>query len=121
MLLDIKIELPILKNGIEIKICIFRVRERKYKQSNIYFSISAVTFLEYWKRKNASLAHHWDCMGFKEEEERPRPEFAAKAPFLEKNPVTGIKEPHFPDNLRMKRVVVGTGLIFMMVRSHLCA
>ena len=24
----------------------------------------AVTFLEYWKRKNASLAHHWDCMGF---------------------------------------------------------
>ena len=80
-----------------------------------FYSTTAVTFLEYWKRKNASLAHHWDCMGFKEEEERPRPEFAAKAPFLEKNPVTGIKEPHFPDNLRMKRVVVGTGLIFMMV------
>ena len=57
-------------------------------------------------------------MGFKEEEERPRPEFAAKAPFLEKNPVTGIKEPHFPDNLRMKRVVVGTGLIFMMVSVY---
>ena len=55
-------------------------------------------------------------MGFKEEEERPRPEFAAKAPFLEKNPITGIKEPHFPDNLRLKRVVVGTGLICFMVR-----
>ena len=27
-------------------------------------SSTAVTFLEYWKRKNASLAHHWDCMGF---------------------------------------------------------
>ena len=75
-----------------------------------------MTFLEYWKRKNASLAHHWDCMGFKEEEERPRPEFAAKAPFLEKNPITGIKEPHFPDNLRLKRVVVGAGLICFMVR-----
>ena len=87
--------------------------ESIYQKYVSYFS--AVTFLEYWKRKNASLAHHWDCMGFKEEEERPRPEFAAKAPFLEKNPVTGIKEPHFPDNLRMKRVVVGTGLIFMMV------
>jgi len=48
----------------------------------------AVTFLEYWKRKSASLAHHWDCMGFQEEEERPRPDFAAKAPYLEKNPVT---------------------------------
>ena len=23
-----------------------------------------MTFLEYWKRKSASLAHHWDCLGF---------------------------------------------------------
>ena len=30
----------------------------------IFMSFWAVTFLEYWKRKNASLAHHWDCMGF---------------------------------------------------------
>jgi anoctamin-7 len=81
----------------------------------LFLSFPAVTFLEYWKRKNASLAHHWDCMGYKEEEERPRPEFAAKAPFLEKNPITGIKEPHFPDNLRLKRVVVGVGLICFMV------
>ena len=28
------------------------------------FKFLAVTFLEYWKRKSASLAHHWDCMGF---------------------------------------------------------
>ena len=55
--------------------------------------LPAVTFLEYWKRKSASLAHHWDCMGFQEEDERPRPDFAAKAPYLEKNPITGIKEP----------------------------
>ena len=27
-----------------------------------------MTFLEYWKRKNASLAHHWDCLDFEEEE-----------------------------------------------------
>lgn len=31
-------------------------------------SFWAVTFLEYWKRKNATLAHHWDCMDFHEEE-----------------------------------------------------
>jgi len=30
--------------------------------------VSAVTFLEYWKRKNASLAHHWDCLDYEEEE-----------------------------------------------------
>ena len=54
--------------------------------------LTAVTFLEYWKRKSASLAHHWDCMGFQEEEERPRPDFAAKAPYLEKNPITGVRQ-----------------------------
>ena len=54
-----------------------------------YFSL-AVTFLEYWKRKNASLAHQWDCMGFQEEDEKPRPEFAANAPYLEENPITGV-------------------------------
>lgn len=31
-------------------------------------SFWAVTFLEYWKRRNATLAHHWDCMDFQEEE-----------------------------------------------------
>ncbi|KAF4525071.1 hypothetical protein B566_EDAN001985 [Ephemera danica] len=74
-----------------------------------------VTFLEYWKRKSASLSHHWDCMGFQEEEERPRPEFAARAPFLERNPVTGVREPSFPSSLRTKRVAAGIGIIFLMM------
>ena len=71
--------------------------------------------MEYWKRKSASLAHHWDCMGFQEEEERPRPDFAAKAPYLEKNPITGVKEPSFPQSIRYKRIAAGTGLILLMV------
>ena len=29
---------------------------------------------------------------FQEEEERPRPDFAAKAPYLEKNPITGVRK-----------------------------
>ncbi|PSN45102.1 Anoctamin-7 [Blattella germanica] len=81
----------------------------------VFVSFWAVTFLEYWKRKSASLAHHWDCMGFQEEEERPRPEFAARAPFLERNPVTGIREPSFPSSLRHKRVAAGIGIIFLMI------
>ncbi|XP_069678772.1 anoctamin-7-like isoform X2 [Periplaneta americana] len=81
----------------------------------VFVSFWAVTFLEYWKRKSASLAHHWDCMGFQEEEERPRPEFAARAPFLERNPVTGIREPSFPSSLRNKRVAAGIGIIFLMI------
>ena len=75
----------------------------------------AVTFLEYWKRKNASLAHQWDCMGFTEEDERPRPHFAANAPYLEKNPITGIREPAFPSQVRLRRIAAGSGLILVMV------
>ncbi|KDR07370.1 hypothetical protein L798_03236, partial [Zootermopsis nevadensis] len=81
----------------------------------VFMSFWAVTFLEYWKRKSVSLAHHWDCMGFQEEEERPRPEFAARAPFLERNPVTGVREPSFPSSLRNKRVAAGIGIIFLMI------
>ena len=76
---------------------------------------TAVTFLEYWKRKNASLVHHWDCMGFQEEDERPRPQFAANAPYLEKNPITGIREPSFPAAVRMRRIAAGSGIILVMV------
>uniref|UniRef100_T1HAX3 Anoctamin n=1 Tax=Rhodnius prolixus TaxID=13249 RepID=T1HAX3_RHOPR len=80
----------------------------------VFVSFWAVTFLEYWKRKSASLAHHWDCMGFQDEIERPRPEFAARAPFLERNPVTGIQEPSFPKSLRNKRIAAGLGIVFLM-------
>jgi anoctamin-7 len=57
-------------------------------------------------------------MGFQEEEERPRPDFAAKAPYLEKNPITGVKEPSFPQSIRYKRIAAGTGLILLMVRTE---
>ncbi|XP_059807932.1 anoctamin-7 [Hypanus sabinus] len=82
---------------------------------SIFMSFWAVTFLEYWKRKNATLAHHWDCMNFEEDEERPRPEFAAMAPRMEQNPVTGIKEPYFPEKDRMSRIITGSMVIIVML------
>ncbi|KAG1673585.1 Anoctamin-7 [Nymphon striatum] len=84
----------------------------------VFVSFWAVSFLEYWKRKNASLAHHWDCLDFEEEEERPRPDFAAKAPLVERNPITGIKEPSFPLTVRLKRMAAGVGVIFLMVANY---
>uniref|UniRef100_A0AAX7SMK0 Anoctamin n=1 Tax=Astatotilapia calliptera TaxID=8154 RepID=A0AAX7SMK0_ASTCA len=83
---------------------------------SVFMSFWAVTFLEYWKRKMATLAHHWDCMDFHEEEERPRPEFAAMAPTMEQNPVTGVKEPYFPEKTRLSRMFTGSMVIIMMVR-----
>uniref|UniRef100_A0A672HD48 Anoctamin n=1 Tax=Salarias fasciatus TaxID=181472 RepID=A0A672HD48_SALFA len=84
---------------------------------SVFMSFWAVTFLEYWKRKMATLAHHWDCMDFHEEEERPRPEFAAMAPTMEENPVTGVKEPYFPEKTRLSRMFTGSMVIIMMVRT----
>uniref|UniRef100_A0A7M4FLW7 Anoctamin n=1 Tax=Crocodylus porosus TaxID=8502 RepID=A0A7M4FLW7_CROPO len=84
---------------------------------SVFMSFWAVTFLEYWKRTNATLAHHWDCMDFQEEEERPRPEFAAMAPQMEQNPVTGVKEPYFPARARLSRILTGSMAIVIMVRA----
>merc|ERR1712168_1034441 len=54
-------------------------------------------------------------MGFQEEGERPRPQFAANAPYLEKNPITGIREPSFPSQVRLRRIAAGSGLILVMI------
>ncbi|XP_077965632.1 anoctamin-7-like [Styela clava] len=80
----------------------------------IVMSFWAVLFLEYWKRKNASLAHHWEVMDY-HEDERPRPEYAALAPHLEKNPVTGVLEPHFPPSSRLRRTLTGFTILIIML------
>ncbi|XP_023932129.1 anoctamin-7 isoform X5 [Lingula anatina] len=81
----------------------------------VFMSFWAVTFLEYWKRKNASLAHHWDCLEFEEEEERPRPQYTVLCPTYEKNPITGIKEPYFPERDRLPRIISGAAAIIIMI------
>ena len=80
----------------------------------VFMSFWAVFFLEFWKRRAASLAHDWNCMDL-EELEVPRPEFAAKAPYREKNKITGKEEPSFPQALRIKRMLVGAGVVLTMI------
>ncbi|XP_029472982.1 anoctamin-7 [Rhinatrema bivittatum] len=82
---------------------------------SIFISLWAVTFLEYWKRTNATLAHHWDCFDFQEIEERPRPEFTAMAPLSMRNPITGTEEPYFPEWNRTKRILTGSMAIVVMI------
>ena len=38
--------------------------------------------------------------------------------FQEKNPITGVKEPSFPQSIRYKRIAAGTGLILIMVTFY---
>uniref|UniRef100_A0A1W7RAZ4 Anoctamin n=1 Tax=Hadrurus spadix TaxID=141984 RepID=A0A1W7RAZ4_9SCOR len=82
---------------------------------SVFISFWAVAFLEYWKRKSVSLAHHWDCMGFEEEEEQPRPEFAAKATTISRNAITGAMEPTFPKRIRYQRVIGGAAVLMFMI------
>ncbi|KAM6970142.1 anoctamin-7 [Aplochiton taeniatus] len=82
---------------------------------SIFMALWAVTFLEYWKRTSAVLAHRWDCSEFEEMEERPRPEFTAMAPMTVRNPVTGAEEPYFPEKKRLNRTLTTSMVIIMMV------
>ncbi|XP_009891388.1 PREDICTED: anoctamin-7 [Charadrius vociferus] len=82
---------------------------------SIFMSLWAVLFLEFWKRTNASLAHHWDCSEFEDIEERPRPQFTAMAPMTIINPITGAKEPYFPKRSRLHRILAGSMVIIMMI------
>lgn len=58
------------------------------------------------------MPHDWLYFLFKE---RPRPTFAALAPTVERNPVTGILEPHFPDEKRKPRLLSGIAIVITMV------
>uniref|UniRef100_A0A8D0BA80 Anoctamin n=1 Tax=Salvator merianae TaxID=96440 RepID=A0A8D0BA80_SALMN len=82
---------------------------------SIFMSLWAVTFLEYWKRMNATISHHWDCSDFEDIEERPRPQFTAMAPMTTKNPITGEEEPYFPKRNQFNRIIAGSMVIFMMI------
>ncbi|XP_035755956.1 anoctamin-7 [Egretta garzetta] len=82
---------------------------------SIFMSLWAVLFLEFWKRTNASLAHHWDCSEFEDIEERPRPQFTATAPMTIINPITGAEEPYFPKRSRLHRILAGSTVITMMI------
>ena len=75
----------------------------------------AVLLLEYWKRKNATLAYRWDCSDYEDIEERPRPQFAATAPMTALNPITGEDEPYFPEKNRVRRMLAGSVVLLMMV------
>lgn len=56
-------------------------------------------------------------MDYEAEEEPPRPEFTAKAYCEARNPVTGLKEPSFPDWVRKQRIIAGGAVLLLMVRA----
>ncbi|RDD44260.1 Anoctamin-7 [Trichoplax sp. H2] len=87
--------------------------------STVFYSVFicfwAVFFLEFWKRKEVTLAHQWDTLGFEEEEERPRAQFSAFAPSKRNNPITDEVEPYMPPSTRLPRYLTGVTVLLVML------
>uniref|UniRef100_G3TVU0 Anoctamin n=1 Tax=Loxodonta africana TaxID=9785 RepID=G3TVU0_LOXAF len=80
---------------------------------SIFMSFWATAFLEHWKHR-ATLAHHWDCSDFQEEEECPHPEFAALAPPDGPEPTDRPKGPSFHPTC-LPCLLTGFALILIML------
>lgn len=78
-------------------------------------SVWATLFLEFWKRRQATLAQEWHTDDFEEEEEPLRPEFAATVTRLKKNEVTGKMEPHVPKLQLYSRLAGVMSVIIFMI------
>jgi len=87
----------------------------------LVMSIWATVFLEFWKRKQVSLAYEWHTMDFEEEEQRPRPEYLAQITKLKKNPVTLKMEPYMPARQRATRLMGAFGVVFFFILLVLIA
>lgn len=81
----------------------------------LFMSLWAVFFLEFWKRKQVSLAYEWHTMDFEEEEERPRPEYLARVTTLKENLVTGKMEPSMPAKQRVPRLMGALGIVLFFI------
>ncbi|PAA80633.1 hypothetical protein BOX15_Mlig004871g1 [Macrostomum lignano] len=82
----------------------------------VFMSIWSLIFLEFWKRRTATLAHRWGVSNYRVEISRPRPGFAARCDQHRRNPITGIIEPHFPSTRRLPRIICSyICLLFMLV------
>ena len=78
-------------------------------------SIWATLFLEFWKRKQATLAFNWNVYDLLKEYEPLRPEFVIKVEDKKKNLVTGKDEPYIPRLIQVRRTLGTLGVVCLMV------
>lgn len=85
-----------------------------------FASIWATLFLEFWKRRQATLAHKWHTSEFEEEEEQLRPQYVASLteeeldPF-KPDPKTGKIRPNKVKIKRFRRLSLVCSVITFMV------
>ena len=80
-----------------------------------FMSVWATLFLEFWKRRQISLAYQWHSMGFEEAEEQVRPEYAAADTVLKRNVITGKQEPYMLPGKKMTRMMGTFGVVLFFI------
>ena len=85
-------------------------------------SIWATLFLEFWKRRQATLAQEWHTTDFEEDEEQLRPEYKASLPdeqlqlfLFKRNPETGKIEPAVSKFKTYRRYGTVIGVVLFMI------
>ncbi|XP_012695053.2 anoctamin-10 isoform X3 [Clupea harengus] len=73
----------------------------KYVLFAVFNLVWSTVFLEVWKRSSASLAYSWGTLSRKKAFEEPRAGFHGVLGF---NPVTGRKEPVYPNSKRQLKI-----------------
>ena len=91
-------------------------------------SIWATLFLEFWKRRQATLAQEWHTTDFEEDEEQLRPEYKTSLPdeqlqllLFKRNPETGKIEPAVSKFKTYRRYGTVIGVVLFMILLVLAA
>ena len=81
----------------------------------VIMSIWSTLFLEFWKRKQATLSYMWHTSDFEEVEEQIRPEYAAVVTTLRENPATKRMEPYTPSSTLYKKFAGVLSVVTFMI------
>ena len=82
---------------------------------SLFMCVWATVFLQYWKRRDLTLAHEWHSIGFERKEEQVRPEYAANNVTLKQNPVTLKYEPHMSRGVKTRRMLGTVAVVTFFV------
>ncbi|XP_078663139.1 anoctamin-1-like isoform X3 [Branchiostoma floridae x Branchiostoma belcheri] len=81
----------------------------------IFMSLWSTMFLELWKRRRHALQYLWDLQTFRQEEERPRPQFEAQVRHTKRNWITQEDEPWLPFVYRIPRYMLSAVLVLFAI------
>lgn len=87
----------------------------------IFMALWATLFLEFWKRKQVTLAYEWHTMDFEEVGEQPRPEYKLYANHIITNQITKKEEVSMSSKQKYLRLVGSYSIVAFFLAAVLSA